>query len=51
LYHITRIPNALYAVLGYFSDYKVTKERFIKHCLEKIDAKEKENNTEEDKKE
>jgi hypothetical protein len=49
LYHITRIPNALYAVLGYFSDYKVTKEKFIKRCLEKIE--EKENDAREDKKE
>lgn len=44
LYHITRIPNALYAVLGFFSDYKVNKEKFIKNYIERIESKETENN-------
>lgn len=44
LYHITHIPNALYAVLGHFSDYKVEKEKFIKNYLAKIAGAENENN-------
>lgn len=44
LYHITRIPNALYSVLGHFSDYKVNKEKFIKSYLEKMGNREKMNN-------
>jgi transcriptional regulator with XRE-family HTH domain len=44
LYHIIRVPNALFSVLGFFSDYKINKENFIKKYLEKIAEKDKENN-------
>ncbi|MDD1648739.1 MAG: helix-turn-helix domain-containing protein [Methanomicrobiales archaeon] len=44
LYHITHIPNALYAVLGHFADYKVEKEKLIKNYLAKITAEENEDN-------
>lgn len=43
LYHITHIPNALYAVLGHFADYKVEKEKFIKNYLARSAAAGNEN--------
>lgn len=35
LFHITRIPNALFAVLQFFSEYKENMDDFIKAYLEK----------------
>ena len=41
LFHITHIPNALYEVLGHFSDYKIRKADLINQYLMKLE-KEKE---------
>lgn len=37
LYHITHIPNAMYEVLGHFSEYKLRKADLIKQSLIMLD--------------
>jgi transcriptional regulator with XRE-family HTH domain len=35
LFYMKKVPNALFAVLEFFTDYKVKKEDFLKKYLEK----------------
>ncbi len=39
LYHITNVPHALYAVLGFFTEYKVDSEKFLEKYLAKKENK------------
>ncbi len=43
LYHMARIPHAMYAVLGFFAEYKLEHRQLIKEFLKEKEEKNEEN--------
>ncbi len=39
LYHMSRIPHAMYAVLGFFAQYKLEHKQFINEFLKETEEK------------